>query len=310
MNMRIFCVSLIALLCFFCQSAANAASPFANEPVKVSKTAESLNQAPVKALLKPESSRKEIRVGGYNIAHARGENTGGLNEVGKPSKLKGIARLVKNNRLDIIGFTEIASGDLRVLFKNQPKFIAEYLGFHHVYAQNLKRGLFGKMATQGNAIVSRFPIVAHKNHNLFRSDEKNEQRSCLEATIDLGVEGKIKVLVAHLSLKAEESTRQVEQIWKIVEKSEFPVILCGDFNSRPKSDRIKWLSERMKDASANLNTTFKNLPDVKIDYLFTYGPWRHATSKVTGFDLDYSDHGLLYNDFWLLKAQPGKRKLN
>ncbi len=308
--MRIFCVSLIALLCFFCQSAANAASPFANEPVKVSKTAESLNQAPVKALLKSESSLKKIRVGGYNIAHARGENTGGLNEVGKPSKLKGIARLVKNNRLDIIGFTEIASGDLRVLFKNQPKFIAEYLGFHHVYAQNLKRGLFGKMATQGNAIVSRFPIVAHKNHNLFRSDEKNEQRSCLEATIDLGVEGKIKVLVAHLSLKAEESTRQVEQIWKIVEKSEFPVILCGDFNSRPKSDRIKWLSERMKDASANLNTTFKNLPDVKIDYLFTYGPWRHATSKVTGFDLDYSDHGLLYNDFWLLKAQPGKRKLN
>lgn len=304
--MRIFCVSLIALLCFFCQSAANAASPFANEPFKVSKTAESLNQAPVKALLKSESSLKKIRVGGYNIAHARGENTGGLNEVGKPSKLKGIARLVKNNRLDIIGFTEIASGDLRVLFKNQPKFIAEYLGFHNVYAQNLKRGLFGKMATQGNAIVSRFPIVAHKNHNLFRSDEKNEQRSCLEATIDLGIEGKIKVLVAHLSLKAEESTRQVEQIWKIVEKSEFPVILCGDFNSRPKSDRIKWLSERMKDASANLNTTFKNLPDVKIDYLFTYGPWRHATSKVTGFDLDYSDHGLLYNDFWLLKAQPGR----
>jgi len=304
--MRELCVSLIALLCFFCPTVINAASPFANEPVKVSGAAESLNQAPVKATIKPESSLKKIRVGGYNIAHARGENTGGLNEVGKPSKLKGIARLVKNNRLDIIGFTEIASGDLRVLFKNQPKFIAEYLGFQHVYAQNLKRGLFGKMATQGNAIVSRFPIVAHKNHNLFRADEKNEQRSCLEATIDLGAPGKIKVLVAHLSLKQEESTRQVEQIWEIVEKSELPVILCGDFNSRPKSERIKWLSARMKDASANLNTTFKNLPDVKIDYLFTYGPWRYATSKVTGFDLDYSDHGLLYNDFWLLKGQSAR----
>lgn len=304
--MRELCVSLIALLCFFCPTSINAASPFANEPVKVSGAAESLNQAPARALLKTESSLKKIRVGGYNIAHARGENTGGLNEVGKPSKLKGIARLVKNNRLDIIGFTEIASGDLRVLFKNQPKFIAEYLGFQHVYAQNLKRGLFGKMATQGNAIVSRFPIVAHKNHNLFRADEKNEQRSCLEATIDLGAPGKIKILVAHLSLKQEEATRQVEQIWEIVEKSEFPVILCGDFNSRPKSERIKWLSERMKDASANLNTTFKNLPDVKIDYLFTYGPWRYATSKVTGFDLDYSDHGLLYNDFWLLKGQSAR----
>ncbi len=307
MHMRnLCCLGLLAFLCFFCLSTAGAASPFANETVKVSDAAASLDQAPARAVLKPENGLKKIRVGGYNIAHARGENTGGLNEVGKPSKLKGIARLVKNNRLDIIGFTEIASGDLRVLFKNQPKFIAEYLGFHHVYAQNLKRGLFGKMATQGNAIVSRFPIVDHKNHNLYRSDEKNEQRSCLEATVDLGTAGKVKILVAHLSLKAEESNRQVEQIWEIVEKSEFPVILCGDFNSRPKSDRIKWLSQRMKDASANLNTTFKNLPDVKIDYLFTYGPWRYATSKVTGFDLDYSDHGLLYNDFWLLKAQPGR----
>ncbi len=279
-------------------SALTAATPFANEPVKVSGSASPGSQIKVRAFIKADQSLIRLRAGGYNIAHARGEDAGGLNEVGKPSKLKGIARLVKDNKLDIIGFTEISKGDLRVLFKNQPKFIAEYLGYHHVYEQNFKRGI---LATQGNAIVSKYPIVSHKNHKLYRSDEKHEQRGCLEAVIDLGKAGKIMFLVAHLSLIAEESTKQLEQIWKMAESSKYPVILAGDFNSRPKSERIKWLSERMKDTSVNLNTTYKNIPDVKIDYLFVYGPWRHGVSKVTGFDLDYSDHGLLFNDFWLFK---------
>lgn len=296
------CLFLLLVGMVFCQ-AAWAATPFGSNPVKISGFAASLNQASASAVIKSDNSLIKLRVGGYNIAHARGEESGGLNEIGKPSKLKGIAQLVKRNKLDIIGFTEISKGDMRVLFRNQPKFIAEYLGFHHVYAQNFRRGL---LATQGNAIVSRYPIVSHKNHNLYRSDSKNEQRSCLEAIIDLGKAGKIMVLVAHLSLVAEESTRQIEEIWKFVEKSQYPVILCGDFNSRPKSARIKWLAERMRDTSANLNTTYKNLPDVKIDYLFVHGPWRYGSSRVTGFDLDYSDHGLLYNDFSLLKQAKEK----
>ncbi len=299
MKNRLF---LLLIGMMFCQSAW-AATPFGSEPVKVSGSAGFLNQASAAAIIKADNSLIKLRVGGYNIAHARGEESGGLNEIGKPSKLKGIAQLVKKHKLDIIGFTEISKGDMRVLFRNQPKFIAEYLGFKHVYAQNFRRGL---LATQGNAIVSRYPIVSHQNHKLYLSDSKHEQRSCLEAIIDLGKAGKIMVLVAHLSLIAEESTRQIEEIWKIVEKSPYPVILCGDFNSRPKSARIKWLAERMRDASANLNTTYKNLPDVKIDYLFIYGPWRYGSSRVTGFDLDYSDHGLLYNDFSLLKKTEEK----
>ncbi|HNX74763.1 MAG TPA: endonuclease/exonuclease/phosphatase family protein [Candidatus Rifleibacterium sp.] len=296
MKLRLILLALFSGI--FCSHGLWAANPFAADTVKVSDGAATLTQAPGTAIIKASQSLIKLRAGGYNIAHARGEESGGLNEIGKPSKLKGIARLVKNNKLDIIGFTEISKGDMRVLFRNQPKFIAEYLGYHHVYAENFRRGL---LATQGNALVTRFPIVSHQNHLLYRNDASHEQRGCLEAILDLGKAGRIMVLVAHLSLVKEEATRQIEEIWNIARASRYPVILCGDFNSRPKSERIKWLSEQMKDASANLNTTYKNLPDVKIDYLFIYGPWRHGVSKVTGFDLDYSDHGLLYNDFWLMK---------
>ena len=224
---------------------------------------------------------------------------GSKNEVGKLSKLRGIAKLLKEQNIDIVGLTEISKGDLRVLFRNQPKFIAKYLGFNYIYEQNYQKGLLGKLATQGNSIVSRYPIISHTNHKLYRKDSKNEQRSCLEAIIDLGQQRKIKVLAAHLSLKPEESEKQIQQIWKIVNKSDYPVILLGDFNSRPNSARVKWLSKKMQDTTQNLTTTYLNKDGVKIDYQFTYGPWKYGTSKVVGFDKNYSDHGCVINDYWL-----------
>ncbi len=291
-------LSLLAIITIWLNPAF--AAPFEDRPLQLEKGSATAAEFKAEPVIK-ETPGFRIRVATYNIAHARGEETGGLNEIGKPSKLKGIAQLVRNNRIDIVGFTEISQGDLRVLFKNQPKFIAKYLGFHHVYAQNVRKGLF--LATQGNAVVSRYPIVSHKNHKLYRLDEKREQRSCLEALIDLGKPGKIRVLVTHLSHDKEEVKKQVEKLWEIAEASEEPVILVGDFNLRPGSERIKWLSERMKDTTANLNTTYMNKPDVKIDYLFIKGPWRFGVSRVVGFDLGYSDHGCVFNDYWLQKTK-------
>ncbi len=293
---------LVALLAIVALGFVVNAAPFADAPLEIDKGSKAVSESAFTstAVIK-EAPGFHIRVAGYNIAHARGVETGGLNEIGKPSNLKGIAQLIKKNRIDVVGFTEISKGDLRVLFKNQPKFIAKYLGYHHVYAQNVRKSLF--MATQGNAIVSKYPIVSHKNHNLYRENDKNEQRSCLEAVLDLGKPGKIRVLVAHLSLVKTESTKQIEEIWKMAEASAEPVILVGDFNSRPGSPRVKWLVERMQDTTANLKTTFKNIPEVKIDYHFIRGPWKYGVSKVIGFDLGYSDHGCVINDYWLQKTK-------
>ena len=239
-----------------------------------------------------------VRVASYNIAHARGNEEGKTkNEIARKENLDGIANLLKSHRIDVAGFTEISKGDLRAKFRNQPKYLAEHAGgMHYVYAENYRRA-FGLLATQGNAILSRFPIVWSQNHKLYRSDEKHEQRGCLEALLDLGNDRRLRVLVAHLSLEADESTRQIEDIWDMVRKSREPVLLLGDFNSRPKSDRVKWLSSRMKDTTANVNTTFLSKPDVKIDYIFSYGSVRAGTAFVDGFKQGYSDHGCLINEF-------------
>lgn len=239
-----------------------------------------------------------VRVASYNIAHARGNEEGKTkNEIARKENLDGIANLLKSHKIDVAGFTEISKGDLRAKFRNQPKYLAEHAGgMHYVYAENYRRA-FGLLATQGNAVLSRFPILWSRNHKLYRSDEKHEQRGCLEALLDLENDHRLRVLVAHLSLDADESTKQIEEIWDIVRKSREPVLLLGDFNSRPKSDRVKWLSSRMSDATANVNTTFLNKPDVKIDYIFSHGPVRAGTAFVDGFKQGYSDHGCLVNEF-------------
>ncbi|HNW33902.1 MAG TPA: endonuclease/exonuclease/phosphatase family protein [Candidatus Ozemobacteraceae bacterium] len=243
---------------------------------------------------------EHICVGSYNIAHARGNGEGSTkNEIARRENLDGIAAMLKSRKIDICGLVEISKGDLRARFRNQPKYIAENIGeYHYVYGENVSRG-FGLLATQGNAFVSRFPILWSKNHKLYRSDPKNEQRSCLEALVDLGNGRKLRVMVAHLSLLAEESTKQLAEMWSLVLKSREPVLLMGDYNSRPGSARIRWLAEKMKDATANVNTTFLQKPDVKIDYIFSYGSIRCGTAFVDGFNQGYSDHGCLINEFWV-----------
>lgn len=251
----------------------------------------------------PAGTSLLFRVAAYNIAHARGNQHGGLNELGRMKNLRGIADLLLANKVDIVGLTEISKGDLRAEFLNQPKYIANRLLAHYVYAENVKKGWFGILATQGNAIVSRYPILSSVNHKLYRSSDKHEQRSCLEGLIDMGNGKRLRFFVAHLSTDKSESDNQVEEIYGFLEKAKEPVILVGDFNLRPTYAPIKWLSERMRDTTVNLNTTYMNKPDIKIDYHFTRGEISNGKAAVLGFTEGYSDHGCVINDY-LIRLDP------
>lgn len=275
------------------------AGPFAGRQVVVDATGPGMDAGSGSAALAASRTvEAHVRVASYNIAHARGNGEGKTkNELALKENLDGIAKLLKSHKIDIAGLTEISKGDLRAKFRNQPKYIAEHAGgLNCVYGENYRR-VFGLLATQGNALLTRFPILWSYNHKLYKSDSRNEQRGCLEALLDLGNDRRLRVLVAHLSLNADESTQQIEEIWELVRKSAEPVLLLGDFNSRPKSDRIIWLSSKMKDTTSNVNTTFLQKPDVKIDYIFSCGQIQGGAAFVDGFTQGFSDHGCLINDF-------------
>mgnify|MGYP001221129040 FL=1 len=241
----------------------------------------------------------KLRVAVYNIAYGRGNDRGGLNEVGgKPQNLLRAAWLLKNQKFDIAGCTEISTADLRGGLSDQPALIGMHSGLkYRVYGENHRFGLI--VIGMGNAIFSRFPIVWSKNHKLYRAKEENEQRGCLEALIDLGDKGKVRVFVTHLSLSSAESNLQLQQIIKIIASRSEPSILMGDFNSHQGSDNINLVNQSMTDASEDSGGTYwpksfqdKGQGSEKIDFIYVNkGLAKEGKSWVSGFKEGISDHG-------------------
>jgi len=241
----------------------------------------------------------KMRIATYNIAHARGNKRGGLNELGNITYLYGIGKLLKNEKVDLVGITEISKYDLRSGMYNQAGVLSLILGFKYVIGENAREALLA--TSQGNAILSRYPILWSRNHKLYRESAKEEQRGCLEVQLDIGGGRHMRAFVAHLSLKVNESTRQLQEIWGFIKDLKEPVVLMGDFNSHPAAEGICTMKKNMTDASANVNTTYMNQPGDKIDYLFVSGPIKPAGDAwVRGFKEGYSDHGCLLNDFQIL----------
>lgn len=244
---------------------------------------------------------KQFRVATYNIAYGRGNDRGGLSELGgKPQCLFGVGGLLKKHAIDIAGITEISFADFRGGLTNQPATLSLASGMqHHVYGENHRFGLI--LISVGNAIFSKYPIISWQNHKLFRKDNDNEQRGCLEALIDLGNGRKVRAFVAHLSLNSKESLTQKKQIWDIIKSRSEPCILMGDFNTTPGSPNINFLSSNMTDISQNVPGTYwpksfqnEGKSKVKLDYIFIRGAVEAAGDAwVSGFEEGYSDHGCL-----------------
>ncbi|NLI79532.1 MAG: hypothetical protein GX442_24200 [Candidatus Riflebacteria bacterium] len=281
---------------------ARAGLSFDDQPVVVGNSADTAggagDAAAAPAAMAPTGF--PLRIASYNIAHGRGVKVGGLNEIAKLKNLKAIAALLRREEVDVVGISEISKHDARAKFIDQAKYLANRLDFHHVYAENTERG-WGLVTSQGNAVLSRHPIVWSQNHKLWRISDASEQRGCLETLIDLGQGRRLRFLVCHLSTNSTESPRQIEQILALVKASKEPVVLAGDFNLRPTSGGIKALAKEMKDASAGLVTTqaVKGSKESKIDYLFVAGPVTFGVAWTTGVKERLSDHDCLINRFWI-----------
>jgi len=126
---------------------------------------------------------------------------------------------------DIIGLVEVDSGSFRTGYRCQAKRIAERLGHFHVvetkYGNGSMAGRLPVLNRQGNAVLSRFPILEHRFH-FFAQGVK---RLVIEVSLE-----KLSVFLVHLSLTYRNRQYQLEQLYRIIRKSEKPVIVAGDFN--------------------------------------------------------------------------------
>jgi endonuclease/exonuclease/phosphatase family metal-dependent hydrolase len=183
----------------------------------------------------------------------------------------------------------------------QASEIADRLGYDVAYgeASDWASGL-----KFGNAILSRHPILEHRNVPL-PGAESGETRALLYALVETP-HGKLPVFVTHLNWKLHHGSVRVAQVRAIVEhifslapidETRLPPVLMGDFNAEPASDEIRYLcgytglsgetvyfadawiygGDGSQGATFDRRNRFAALahePPRRIDYLFVRGPDR------------------------------------
>lgn len=197
--------------------------------------------------------------------------------IGTDSKLavERIANVIAKANADVICLQEIDLRRARTRHEDQAALIAEMLGMSFEFHPTISR----EPEHFGDAILSRHPFVL-KRKGTFPPVPKpipDEKRGAIWAEVDIG--GTTwNVINTHFGLGREERWLQAKHFaseW-IVPALPGPLVVCGDFNSRPGSRVHGVLSENVTDVfrltKARRPRTFStNLPVICLDYIYVSG---------------------------------------
>jgi endonuclease/exonuclease/phosphatase family metal-dependent hydrolase len=213
-----------------------------------------------RAIKPPTDEARPLTLLTFNIRSANDKN-GSV-------KLEEIVEEIRETDAHIIGLQEVERMMPRSGYRDQARLVAEELGYHYYYGGNIN--IFG--VQYGNALLSKYPILAANNHKLPR--EKLEPRGMIEADID--ADGSLlHVFVTHLGLSSLERSKQVRYINGILSQRKGNILLLGDFNNHPDSEEMSTLDDRLTDSAAALNQldqfTFawkSTTPNVRLDRIY------------------------------------------
>ena len=148
--------------------------------------------------------------------------------------------------------------------ESQAKIIADILGYQYVYGKSFE---FDGVAF-GNAIISKYPIQNHQVI-MFKADpKKDEKKLFIHAELLYKNSITINVICTHLNYKYEHQPVRESQVTELMEyishlqKSKFPVLLCGDFNADPESDEIKMITGHKKPINETVLRDVWNLTNI------------------------------------------------
>jgi endonuclease/exonuclease/phosphatase family metal-dependent hydrolase len=203
-----------------------------------------------------------FRVMTYNIHHGEGID-------GKVD-LERIAALIKNEKADIVALQEIDKGVERTARKDFPAELARLTGMNVYFDRNI----FYQGGEYGNAVLTKFPIKSEKNTH-YKMLRTNEQRGVIQLVLD--VNGKdLLFMDTHLDYRPDEKERLInaDELKEIVARAgKTPIILCGDFNTFPKSPTHQKIKKFLADTweirgKGNGFTIPTERPDNRIDYIW------------------------------------------
>lgn len=208
----------------------------------------------------------------YNIRYGTGTGwnyhfpfpfSGCLRRTG--GQFRRISDYVSKLNPDVVGLVETDSGSYRQSGLCQAETMASRLGGASVFACKYRRNsIVSKtplLKSQGNAVVTKIPMISTKEHYL----SKGVKRAFLEVEFDA-----FTLFLVHLSLGY--GTRQI-QIGELADRCEGvkkPVILAGDGNIYTGEQELLPLLERAKFRNANgahTPTYPSGLPAFALDFV-------------------------------------------
>jgi len=142
------------------------------------------------------------------------------------TNLQGIISFLRQSRADLLGLVEVDGGSFRTQCQCQARQIAEALDLSYVvsegkYGDDSVAGRVPLLRRQGNAILSRMPILRHRFHYF----DQGVKRLVIEVELPL-----VTVFLVHLSLTYRNRQYQLERLYRLIAQCRQPVILAGDFN--------------------------------------------------------------------------------
>lgn len=203
-----------------------------------------------------------LRIVTYNIHHAEG--------VDDKLDIDRIAGIVRALNPDVVCLQEVDRNLPRTLHVDMPALFAEKLGMAVVFEPNYRF----EGGEYGNAVLSKFPLVSHKNHAL-PNPENVEPRGCLHVEVLVG-ETPVQVFCTHLGLRPPERAAQAEAIVAIL-PADAPVVLCGDMNENEQGAGMKAFLARLQDTLSPEPAPSWSFPAAKparrIDYILASDAW-------------------------------------
>ncbi|MDJ0709691.1 MAG: endonuclease/exonuclease/phosphatase family protein [Woeseiaceae bacterium] len=238
----------------------------------------------------------------YNIRYAVGGGAsmhvpipGAGYVLGNQTVLPEITRFIKSIDPDVVGLIEVDTGSIRSRKVNQAESIAADLGMNTSYETKYGERSLNQMLPivrkQGNAFMAA-PRVHGERFHYFDTGIK---RLIIELEMD-----DFAIFLVHLSLKYRHRHLQLRRLYDLIEETQKPVIVAGDFNTFWGENEIYLFMKAAGLTSANVRSTPtypSRAPRKELDFIL----YQDGIS-VTNFDVPdvrHSDHLPLVCDFEL-----------
>lgn len=219
-----------------------------------------------------------------------------------------IAAVIGRHAPDVVALQELDVGRARSRGADQPRDLAERLGYgvHYTSARDCESG------TYGNAILTRHPFEVRSEGLL--PVRRGEIRAVQWLRIQLPNET-LDVLNTHLGLERRERDLQVATLlsadWLAHVARADALVICGDFNSGPRSAVYRRLTADHLDVqtiSRRARGTWPSVfPLVRLDHILTSGRARPTACVVPNDALTRvaSDHLPVVADLELAPRRAG-----